>query len=62
MNKNQVVYAVTHGEITKAMLIAINDRIGTAYVKINGATQRVTSDSVVPTYQMAKCLLGGAAC
>ena len=54
MNKNQIVYAVIHGEITKG--------IGTAYVKINGATQRVTSDSVVSTYQMAKCLLGGAAC
>lgn len=61
MKPNQIVYAILHGEVTKAVFLSQNKTLDTAYVKINNNTYRVTPDSITTTKQQALTLIGGTA-
>ena len=60
MTPNTIVYAVLHGRIIKAILVAINESIETAYIRHENHTVRVTTDSVFETYDAAVTGLAAA--
>lgn len=60
MKENTMVYAILHEQIVKTLLIGINERIETAYVRHNNQTIRVMTDSIFPNEQDALNILAHA--
>ena len=53
MEQKRNVYAILHGQVMDAALIAVNTVLGIAYVKIEGYTQRVAPECIFETYHAA---------